>query len=704
VKGGKEMIMVSISESRFLSKVGAFTVILMSALIFYTIPPVMAQGSENVTLAPLNPAFLEYLQELQYFGAQRLAAGEHGLGHIPSPLDLSHLTGLPLFQEHERLGFSASYDLRTYGKVTPVKDQGYCGSCWAFAAIGSLESNLLTSETWDFSENNLKNTHGFDWGPCDGGNGDMATAYLARWSGPVSEADDHYNPSSNISPPGLTPRKHVQEVLIIPSRASSLDNDNIKQAVMTYGALSTSMRWEGDQYITTAYYNSTSHSYYYNGAANSNHGVAIVGWNDDFPASYFSTTPPGNGAFIIKNSWGAGWGENGYFYISYYDTKIGLDNYVFNGAEPTNNYSRVYQYDPLGWVANVGYSVNNAWFANIFTAAASEPLKAVSFYVASPISPYEIYIYTNAASGPRSGTLAGTKTGTISSPGYHTIVLNSSIPLTSGQRFSVVVKLTTPGYTYPIPMEYPIPGYSSLATAHAGESYISPNGSSWTDITTIYTNTNVCLKAFTAPAGNKCDFNGDGKTDILWRNYSTGQNSIWFMDGATWTGNYALLTTVTDLHWEIVGTGDFNNDGNLDILWRNYSTGQNSIWFMNGATWTGNYALLPTVPTNWQIVGTGYFNNDGKTDILWRNTSTGDNSIWFMDGATFTGFAMLPTVPTNWQIGGTGDFNNDGKTDILWRNYSTGQNSIWFMDGATFNGSYALLPSVSLDWEIGGPK
>jgi hypothetical protein len=211
--------------------------------------------------------------------------------------------------------------------------------------------------------------------------------------------------------------------------------------------------------------------------------------------------------------------------------------------------------------------------------------------------------------------------------------------------------------------------------------------------------TNLDLKYATSPSKVKGDFNKDGNPDILWRDTSTGDNSIWFMDGATYNGSYAMLPTVAT-NWQIVGTGDFNKDGKPDILWRNTSTGDNSIWFMDGATFIG-FALLPTVPTNWQIVGTADFNYDGNPDILWRNTSTGENSICFMDGATFTGFALLPTVPTNWQIVGTGDFNKDGKPDILWRNTSTGENSIWFMDGATFTG-FAMLPTVPTNWQIGG--
>jgi hypothetical protein len=223
-----------------------------------------------------------------------------------------------------------------------------------------------------------------------------------------------------------------------------------------------------------------------------------VGWDDTYSRNNFNTVPPGDGAFIIRNSWGAGWGESGYFYLSYYDSIVGTENFVFVSAESTGNYNRTYQYDPLGWTSSYGYGNTIGWFSNIFTAGASENIAAVSFYTASANSPYELYVYTNVAGGPKGGTLAGSKTGSIPYPGYHTIKLDSAVPVTQGQKFSVVVKLTTPGYNYPIPIEKPFSNYSSQATANAGESYVSKDGSSWTDISTRsgFANTNVCIKAF----------------------------------------------------------------------------------------------------------------------------------------------------------------------------------------------------------------
>jgi hypothetical protein len=197
------------------------------------------------------------------------------------------------------------------------------------------------------------------------------------------------------------------------------------------------------------------------------------------------------------------------------------------------------------------------------------------------------------------------------------------------------------------------------------------------------------------------DFNGDGYIDILWRNVSTGQNAVWYMSGTTYTG-YAILNSMTDLTWQIVGTGDFNGDGKVDILWRNSSTGQNAVWFMNGAVYSSYAYLMSVTDLSWKIVGTGDFGGNGKIDILFWNSSTGKCVIWYMDGATYTGYSYLDSyvADTNWRIAGVGDFNKDQKPDIIWRNASTGQNAVWFMDGNKYTSTDFLATISDMNWVI----
>ncbi|WP_230741477.1 lectin like domain-containing protein [Methanooceanicella nereidis] len=477
-------------------------------------------------MAPINPDLVNYQNNIESQGLTADTKQPGLIGLTPPLVDLSHLTGM---QISSPATYPSYFDLRDLGRVTSVGDQKTAGSCWAYASLASLESTLLPEENWNFSENNVKNllsrnyTWGFDRDANRGGTHFLSTAYLARWTGPVKEVEDPYDPNGWLSPQDIPESKHVQDVLFIPDMADALDLDNIKWAVYNYGGIYTTMYI--DVNLLLPYYNISAHSYYYDGRENrnyGNHAVIIVGWDDSYSKNNFRIIPPGDGAFIVKNSFGAGWGEGGFVYISYYDTYIGTENALFLG-EPADNYDNIYQYDPLGWTCPVGYEVSGggmgyssdtAWFANVFTADPNPPLReqiaAVSFYTPQVNSEYEIYVFRGpeleASNGiPEVTGHSAEKSGTITAPGYHTIKLDSPIPLASGEEFSIVVKLWTPDYYYPIAVERRITtaeipdGYSSKATADPGQSYISPDGSDWTDLTdhSGYEEANVCLKAFT---------------------------------------------------------------------------------------------------------------------------------------------------------------------------------------------------------------
>ena len=472
-----------------------------------------SSASEGGGFSPINPAYLEFLQAPEQPIQDPLAAQSaetRGLGYTPSPLDLSDLKAESL---PPAAAFESTFDLRSQNRVSPVKDQGSYNTCWAFAAIGSSEGGLLrfaatpNPSEWDFSEWHLsylayKDTasRSFTLGTGDvfmkGGNDWKSIALLARWTGIASELSSPYG---GAYPTGNEPQVlHLQDAYFLPIRSGvSFSAENVKTALKNYGPVTVAFFWDNPNF------NTSKSAYYSSGSSNPNHAVLIVGWDDNYAASNFRTPPPGNGAWIVKNSWGTDWGSNGFFYLSYYDSS--LEGGIAYKADEGENYARVYDYDPLGWVGSWGsytptgtYTPSTtAWMANVFTAAASEPLRAVSFYAGSSNTAYQIHVYRGISEGsPRSGQEAASQAGTLGVPGYRTVVLDSPVNLQKNERFSVVVKLTTPSTYRPVPVEYRVAGYSDNASASANQSFVSLDGTSWQDASTLSNSSNVCLKAF----------------------------------------------------------------------------------------------------------------------------------------------------------------------------------------------------------------
>lgn len=144
------------------------------------------------------------------------------------------------------------------------------------------------------------------------------------------------------------------------------------------------------------------------------------------------------------------------------------------------------------------------------------------------------------------------------------------------------------------------------------------------------------------------DFDMNSTTDIVWRNSMDGRNSIWLMQGTSLSSTVSLPAVSATSGWNIVGAGDFDLNGTTDILWRNRATGDNGVWRMNGTSFGSYFGLSPVAANSgWQVVGTGDFDQNNSTDILWRNTSTGENGIWLMNGLSYAEWAGLHTVVTN---------------------------------------------------------
>lgn len=359
-----------------------------------------------------------------------------------------------------------------------IRNQGGYGVCWAFSTISLLEINLLknklVSDDIDLSEFHLVNfTYNNVTDPLGGSAGDtttflrssnsvtqnggdirMAFNSLMDWEGAVDETLVPYTAevAGTINTTGLSDdlaRKNTKIHLQNYYKVNMTNQTDVKQAITDYGALSISYYAYGGS-SSNKYYNSSTAGYYcYDSNTGTNHAVTVVGWDDNYSKDNFPTEPEGDGAWIVRNSWGSYFGENGYFYLSYYDKSTKVEGYAVE-AQTSDNYDNNYQYDGTGWFSYMGYSGYGGTnkYANVFTAKANESkaenIEAVSFEdYSSAGCKYNISIYTNLTdvSDPESGTLECTQSGQTTFDGAYTIKLNNPVYVEDGTTFSVVVEL-----------------------------------------------------------------------------------------------------------------------------------------------------------------------------------------------------------------------------------------------------------------------
>ncbi len=220
------------------------------------------------------------------------------------------------------------------------------------------------------------------------------------------------------------------------------------------------------------------------------------------------------------------------------------------------------------------------------------------------------------------------------------------------------------------------------------------------------------------------DFDGDGRTDLVFWNQSTGNVEFWLMNGATRVGAPVPLSggAVLPTNWDLAATADFDHDGRPDIVWRNFSSQKIVIWTMASTAKVGNVIPSPdqAVDANWMIVAALDYNSDGNTDFLWYNSTSGKIVTWYMNASVVRTSGQFTTPANagdnNWRVLASSDYSRAyvpgtppyGTPDIVWRNETSGNQVVWHLDFASnrvhgeFTNPSANTPA--LDWTIVGPR
>lgn len=349
----------------------------------------------------------------------------------------------------------AKYSSVEQGYITPVKNQGQWGICWAFTSTAISEASLIKefpdkfkADTLDLSENLLSYmiSHPSLYGKLNS-SGDYATytassatdylnlggnvwnAGLAVMNGIGPYYENSQYPYSSYGTPGIVNKSFTESEYyeLRNSGAAKLtgmyvadinqnnSNDQLKELILTHGAASLSYCDTTNYGRTDGKFGDDGSSYYYYCPEEytSNHAVTVVGWDDSIPASAFKTAPAGNGAWLIKNSWGDDSRDDGYFWLSYYDKSIASSgvayDYTVDGAD--DYYDTLYNYDGGNSSSWFGFGLSTMYGANVFTAEDASNITGAAVYTSKGMD-IELSVYTGLKdkTNPTSGTKAATAT------------------------------------------------------------------------------------------------------------------------------------------------------------------------------------------------------------------------------------------------------------------------------------------------------
>lgn len=397
--------------------------------------------------------------------------------------------------------YPSSYSLVDLGQVSAVKNQMSTGTCWAFTSNEMVESNLLKSKSiaLNFSSRHMEyyttrtftdgtNTDGLNRVVDSGGNFFMSTNYFKNNYGPILETSMPFENNMNLISLSSVKNKvqaaDVNTTFILPNGDKGC-TDSVKNAIkshlMNYGAVGTMINMQKP----SIYYNDSTASYYYNGSNSVNHAVTIVGWDDNYKISNFSSSvqPSSPGAWLVKNSYGTSFGKSGYFYVSYNDTRVcktlsGVYDTDFDFPE------KLYTYDKYGYNTSIQLSDSStsAYVATKFTKpAATEYLKEITVGAYNYANVDLYVIPTNKTLNINNATKVGSLT--IPYGGYATYKLKNPIELTD-TTFYILTKYTYQSTSGPAVSYYLEDSPWDVITANLGESYLSTNGTNFTDLIT----------------------------------------------------------------------------------------------------------------------------------------------------------------------------------------------------------------------------
>lgn len=398
-----------------------------------------------------------------------------GAGFIPPQVDLSHLNAA---MAARALTLPSRFDWREAGAVPSVKNQGYCGSCYAFAALACFEARLMVNgeDEFDFSENNVKECEWFG-SSCNGGNSWMVTNLLSS-RGTVLEECDPYVAADVDCRDDCPYQKTILDWGAI-SGQTPASVEVLKSYLQTYGPLYTTMYCgNGNAWYSEFASYDGSYTMHYTGTQTPNHAVLIVGWDDNLSHA------GGQGAWIVQNSWGSSWGgtcgygtERGYFTIAYGSARMGTHASFVNEWQDYDADGDVIYHDEGGLTGSIGFVASKtAWGLCRFETDQATFLERVEFWVADETSDVDVYVYDDFAGGVPENLMASSLDHSFGCAGYHSVRLSEPLPLSPGDPLYVAVKVTTVASGFPLI-------YDGSGPRSAGSSYYSSSGYYYNELT-----------------------------------------------------------------------------------------------------------------------------------------------------------------------------------------------------------------------------